>query len=83
LNVHQEEDDDPQDEEEDDVGGHQEEDKDKDNLKKRAVAVMLPKNLIARTPDQVSLDGRWFHRPTLLILRARRELGQESSKATR
>jgi hypothetical protein len=81
-NIHQQEDNNLEDEEKkDDVGGHQEEDK--DDLKKRAVMETLLKNLIARTPEQVSLDGRWSRRPALPTLRACRELGRGSSKATR
>ena len=50
--------------------------------RKRAVAETLPKNLIARTPEQVSLCGRWFRRPTLLTLGVRRGLGRGNSGAT-
>jgi hypothetical protein len=32
---------------------------------KRAITSTLPKNLIARTPVQMSLCGRWFQRPAL------------------
>jgi hypothetical protein len=50
--------------------------------KKRAVAETLPKNLIARTPEQVSLCRRWFRRPALLTLRACRGLGWGNSGVT-
>jgi hypothetical protein len=66
-------------EDEDNVGSHQEEDD--DDLKKRAVTETLPKNLIARTLEQMSLDGRRFWRPTLPTICARRWLGQEWQRA--
>ena len=50
--------------------------------KKRAVAETLPKNLITRTPEQMSLCRRRFRRPALPTLRARSGLGQGNSGAT-
>jgi hypothetical protein len=50
--------------------------------KKRAVTEMLPKNLIACTPKQVSLCGRWFWRLALPTLCAREGLRRGNSGAT-
>jgi hypothetical protein len=49
--------------------------------KKRAVAETLTKNLIVRTPEQVSLNGWRFRRLALLTLCARRGLGREWQRA--
>jgi hypothetical protein len=49
---------------------------------KGAVVETLPKNLIAHTPEQVSLCGRCFRRPALPTLRAHWGLGRGNSGAT-
>ena len=46
--------------------------------KKQAVTETLPENLVARTPEQVSLYGRRFRRPALPTLRVRGGLGRET-----
>jgi len=43
----------------------------------RAVAKTLPKNLIARTPVQVYLCGRWFRRPALPLSLCSQKMGRE------
>jgi hypothetical protein len=74
LNVHREVDEaDPR-----KKGHHQEGDEDVP-MKKKTVSSRgdAPKNLIAHTPKQMSRCERWFRRPALPTLRARRQLRRE------